>query len=85
MARKALENVVEGDWEESLDDICTWENSFSALLISSEALQGLPPEEDEGLAVEDVPGTQTPTSSPSAFIGRISSSVTALLGAQALK
>ncbi|CAK9061400.1 unnamed protein product [Durusdinium trenchii] len=58
---KALENVVEGDWEDCLDDICQWENRLAL-------------EEDEGgtevlcklnnaVTLREQP--QTPTSSPS--------------------
>lgn len=58
---KALENVVEGDWEECLDDICAWENSL-----------GL--DEEEG-NVEEHLEAQTPTSTPSMKLNRMSSAV----------
>lgn len=58
---KALENVVEGDWEECLDDICAWENSL-----------GL--DEEEGNAEEHLEAP-TPTSTPSMKLNRMSSAI----------
>jgi len=62
---KALENVVEGDWEECLDGICYWENSLG--------------DEEEGAAEEQME-PQTPTSTQSMKINRMSSALAGIAG-----